>query len=47
MFWEITDYGSALQSRALYTSIRQFGKGHFEPVLVDYCSDILFDADPL
>ena len=39
-----TNYGSALQSWALSTSIARLG---FRPVLIDYCPDVLKDADPL
>lgn len=39
-----TNYGSALQSWALSESIKKMGQ---DPVLVDYCPDILKDKDPL
>lgn len=39
-----TNYGSALQSWALSTSIARLG---CRPVLVDYCPDVLREADPL
>ena len=39
-----TNYGSALQSWALSESIKKLGQ---DPVLVDYCPDILKDKDPL
>lgn len=39
-----TNYGSALQSWALNTVIGRMG---YRPVLVDYCPDILKEADPL
>lgn len=47
IYCNFTNYGSALQSWALYTAIRKLGQGRYEPVLVDYCPDILLDADPL
>lgn len=47
IYCNFTNYGSALQSWALYTAIRQLGQGRYEPVLVDYCPDILLDANPL
>ena len=39
-----TNYGSALQSWALSTSIARLG---YRPVLIDYCPDVLREADPL
>lgn len=39
-----TNYGSALQSWALATSIERLG---YRPVLIDYCPDVLREADPL
>lgn len=39
-----TNYGSALQSWALSTSIARLG---YSPVLIDYCPDVLREADPL
>lgn len=39
-----TNYGSALQSWALSTCIARLG---YRPVLIDYCPDILREADPL
>ena len=39
-----TNYGSALQSWALSESIK---KMDYEPILVDYCPDILKDKNPL
>ena len=47
IYCNFTNYGSALQSWALYTAIKRLGQGLYEPVLVDYCPDILLDADPL
>ena len=47
IYCNFTNYGSALQSWALYTAIKRLEIGRYEPVLVDYCPDILFDANPL
>ena len=47
IYCNFTNYGSALQSWALYTAIKRLGIGHFEPALVDYCPDVLLDSDPL
>ena len=47
IYCNFTNYGSALQSWALYTAIKRLGMGRYEPVLVDYCPDILLDSDPL
>lgn len=47
IYCNFTNYGSALQSWALYTTIKRLGMGCYEPVLVDYCPDILLDSDPL
>ena len=44
IYCNFTNYGSALQSWALYQSIKRFGE---QPVLVDYCPDVLLDKDPL
>lgn len=44
IYGNFTNYGSALQSWALHQAITSLG---FEPVLVDYCPDILADKDPL
>ena len=40
------NYDSALQLQILHTAIKQLGQGRYEPVLVDYCPDILLDSDP-
>ena len=42
-----TNYGPALQLWALHTVIRKLGQGWYEPILVDYCPDILLDVAPL
>lgn len=39
-----TNYGSALQSWALNTVVGRMG---YRPLLVDYCPDVLKEADPL
>lgn len=44
IYCNFTNYGSALQSWALYQAIRKLG---YAPVLVDYCPDVLADKDPL
>lgn len=47
IYGNFTNYGSALQSWALYQVINKLGKGKWEAVLVDYCPDSLKDKDPL
>ena len=42
-----TNYGSALQSWALFKIINKLGKDKFQAKLIDYCPDILKDKDPL
>lgn len=44
IYGNFTNYGSALQSWALHQAVRTLG---IEPVLVDYCPDILRDKDAL
>lgn len=44
IYCNFTNYGSALQTWALHKSIKKLG---YQPVLVDYCPDILADKDPL
>lgn len=44
IYGNFTNYGSALQSWALHQAIASLG---YQPVLVDYCPDILADKDPL
>lgn len=44
IYANFTNYGSALQTWALHQAIRKIGS---DPVLVDYCPDILADKDPL
>lgn len=44
IYGNFTNYGSALQSWALHQSIKSLDAN---PVLVDYCPDILADKDPL
>ena len=47
IYGNFTNYGSALQSWALHTAIRKYSDGKVEPILMDYCPDILADKDPL
>jgi len=42
-----TNYGSALQSWALFTAINKLGNGKFQAKLIDYCPDILKNKSPL
>lgn len=44
IYANFTNYGSALQTWALHQVIKKTGNN---PVLVDYCPDILADKDPL
>lgn len=44
IYCNFTNYGSALQTWALHQTIRKLGH---QPVLVDYCPDVLADKDPL
>lgn len=44
IYGNFTNYGSALQSWALHQAVSSLGS---QPVLVDYCPDILADKDPL
>lgn len=45
IYCNFTNYGSALQSWALYQAIKSIDG--YEPRLIDYCPDILADKDPL
>ena len=45
IYGNFTNYGSALQSWALHQAIKRIGD--YQPVLVDYCPDVLMDKDPL
>lgn len=47
IYCNFTNYGSALQSWALYQSIKRISPDLYQPVLVDYCPDSLSDKDPL
>ena len=47
MYCNFTNYGSALQTWALHQAIKKVAGDTVEPVLVDYCPDILQDKDPL
>lgn len=44
IYGNFTNYGSALQTWALHKAVRKLD---FIPILIDYCPDILADADPL
>lgn len=44
IYGNFTNYGSALQSWALHQAVSSLG---YQPILVDYCPDILKDKDPL
>ena len=44
IYCNFTNYGSALQSWALYNTIKNMG---YTPVLIDYCPEVLADKDPL
>ncbi|MGN0453283.1 MAG: polysaccharide pyruvyl transferase family protein [Ruminococcus sp.] len=46
IYCNFTNYGSALQTWALHQAIKKLDCG-VEPVLVDYCPDVLSDKDPL
>ena len=46
IYCNFTNYGSALQSWALYQSIKRISPDLYQPVLVDYCPDSLSDKDP-
>lgn len=43
IYCNFTNYGSALQTWALHQALKRLGH---DPVLVDYCPDILRDKDP-
>ena len=47
IYCNFTNYGSALQTWALHQAVKQVGEGQYQPILVDYCPDILADKDPL
>ena len=44
IYCNFTNYGSALQTWALHQALKKLGA---DPILVDYCPDILADKDPL
>lgn len=44
IYCNFTNYGSALQTWALHQAVKKLGHN---PVLIDYCPDILADKDPL
>ncbi len=47
IYCNFTNYGSALQTWALHQAMKKLSNGRWEPVLVDYCPDILKDKNPL
>lgn len=47
IYCNFTNYGSALQTWALHQAIKKVAGDIVEPVLVDYCPEILEDKDPL
>lgn len=46
-YGNFTNYGSALQTWALYTSINNINKDKWKAILIDYCPDCLLDKHPL
>ena len=46
-YCNFTNYGSALQSYGVFSTIKKISNGRWKPVLVDYCPDCLKDKDPL
>ena len=44
IYCNFTNYGSALQTWALHQAIKKTGH---QPILIDYCPDVLKDKDPL
>lgn len=47
IYCNFTNYGSALQTWALHQAIKNVAGDAVEPVLVDYCPEVLADKDPL
>ena len=47
IYCNFTNYGSALQTWALHQAIKKVAGDMIDPVLVDYCPEILADKDPL
>ena len=47
IYCNFTNYGSALQTWALHQAIKKVAGNMIEPVLVDYCPEVLADKDPL
>lgn len=47
IYCNFTNYGSALQTWALHQAIRKVAGDKVEPILVDYCPEILAEKDPL
>lgn len=46
IYCNFTNYGSAMQTWALHQAIKKLSD-LYQPVLVDYCPDVLADKDPL
>lgn len=47
IYCNFTNYGSALQTWALHQAIKKTAGDSIQPVLVDYCPDVLSDMEPL
>ena len=47
IYCNFTNYGSALQSWALFQTVNKLAPDRYKSILVDYCPDILADKDPL
>ncbi|MCQ2211226.1 MAG: polysaccharide pyruvyl transferase family protein [Paludibacteraceae bacterium] len=47
IYANFTNYGSALQSWAVFNTINRIGKGEYNAVLVDYCPEVHLDKDIL
>ena len=47
LYGNFTNYGSALQSFALQTSIDRLDPDKVEAIILDYCPDVLLDKDAL
>lgn len=47
IYCNFTNYGSALQSWALFQTVEQLGGDMFGAKLIDYCPEVLADKDPL
>lgn len=47
IYANFTNYGSALQTWAVFNTINRLGKGEYEAMLVDYCPKVHLDKDIL